>query len=272
VSVAERLASLPMYDLPAIRQVTDSWWTGLRKHFRYAGVHGVPQHLSRPGEGQEFWLRPDLLFSQCCGYPLVTRLGDEVALLGTPCYDTDGCHGSDYRSFVIVRDDCPADSIADLRGGRCAINMAESWSGHHALRLVTAQLIDGGRPAFEVLASGSHGASIDAVRSGAADFAAIDCVLFGLLSHYTPERIESLRIVERTSAMPGLPLIAGRAVSDDEIRRIKEALRAAFDDPALHGTRQRLHLKDIRFTTMADYRRLLVTLDRHAEQGVPPFL
>jgi len=270
--VAERLASLPMYDLPAIRQVTDSWWTGLRKHFRYAGVHGVPQHLSRPGEGQEFWLRPDLLFSQCCGYPLVTRLGDEVALLGTPCYDTDGCHGSDYRSFVIVRDDCPADSIADLRGGRCAINMAESWSGHHALRLVTAQLIDGGRPAFEILESGSHGASIDAVRAGAADFAAIDCVLFGLLSRYTPERIESLRILTRTPSMPALPLIAGGAVSDDEIRRIKEALRAAFDDPALHLARQRLLLDGICFTPTAEYRRLLSALDWLQEQGVPPFL
>lgn len=270
--MVERLASLPMYDLPALRPATNSWWTGLSRHFRRAGVQGVPDRLSRPGEGIEFWLASDLLFSQSCGYPLVARLADKVTLLGTPCYDIDGCEGRDYCSFVIVRADCPADSIADLHGLRCAINMAGSWSGHHALRLAAAPLIDDGRPAFEVQESGSHTASMDAVRSGAADFASVDCVLFGLLSHHRPQKTESLRILARTPAMPGLPLIAGAAASNDDIRYMKRGLRAAFDDPALDDVRKLLRLKDIRFTEMADYCRLSAALTRVGEQRVPPFL
>lgn len=261
-----------MYDLPVVKRATDAWWTGLSGHFRRAGVRAVPHHLTRPGEGSEFWLSPDLLFSQSCGYPLVTRLAGSVTLLGTPCYDIDGCEGPDYCSFVIVRADFPADSMADLRGSRCAINMAESWSGHHALRLAAASLIDNNQPAFEILTSGCHAASIDAVRSGSADFAAVDCVLFGLLSRYRPQQTESLRVVARTPAMPGLPLIAGGAASNADIGRMRQCLRMATDDPALREVRQRLRLTDIRLTTLADYQRLSAALVRLGAMRVPRFL
>lgn len=270
--MAEWIASLPMYDLAAARRATDSWWTGLSAHFRCAGVHDVPDRLSRPGEGPAFWLAPGLLFSQSCGYPLVAQLAGRVTLLGTPCYDMDGCEASDYCSFVIVRADLPASGIADLRGQRCAINMAGSWSGHHALRLVTGALIDNGRPAFEVLPSGGHAASIDAVRSGVADFAAVDCVSFGLLARCEPNRTDGLRILARTPAMPGLPLIAGGAVSEADIRGMKQGLRAAIDDPSLERVRSLLGLKAIRFTGMADYGRLFTALGRLEEQRIPRFI
>jgi len=261
-----------MYDLPALRPATEAWWAGLAAHFRRAGMRGVPDRLSRSGEGPDFWLAPDLLFSQCCGYPLVTRLAGRVTLLGTPCYDIDGCDGPDYCSFVIVRADFPARDIADLRGRRCAINMAGSWSGHHALRLVAAPLVDNGRPAFEALVSGSHAASTDAVRAGAADFASVDCVSFGLLSHYEPHRTDGLRVLARTPAMPGLPLIAGGAASEADICGMTQGLRAAFDDPALAGARIQLGLKAVRFTGMADYKRLSAALEHLEEQRIPPFV
>lgn len=270
--MADRIASLPMYDFPAVRPATESWWTGLSAHFRRAGVPGVPDRLSWPGEGPAFWLAPGLLFSQSCGYPLVTLLAGRVTLLGTPCYDMDGCDGFDYRGSIIVRADFPASGVADLRGRRCAVNKAGSWSGHHALRLVAGALIEAGRPAFEVLPSGSHAASIDAVRSGAADFASLDCVSFGLLSRYEPHRTDGLRILARTPAMPGLPLIAGGTVSEADIRRMKQGLHAAFDDPALESVRSRLGLKAIRFTGMADYGRLSAELERLDEQRIPPFI
>ncbi len=270
--MADRIASLPMYDFPAVRPATESWWAGLSAHFRRAGVRGVPDRLSRPGEGPASWLAPDLLFSQSCGYPLVTLLAGRVTLLGTPCYDMDGCDGADYRSFIIVRADFPAGGIADLHGRRCAINKAGSWSGHHALRLVAGALIDNGRPAFDVWLSGSHAASIDAVRSGAADFASLDCVSFGLLSRYEPHRTDGLRVLARTPVMPGLPLIAGGGVSEADVLGMKQGLRAALDDPALESVRNRLGLKAIRFTGMADYGRLSAALARLDEQRIPPLI
>jgi ABC-type phosphate/phosphonate transport system substrate-binding protein len=270
--VAERLASLPMYDLPALRPATDAWWAGLSAHFRRAGVRGVPDRLSRPGEGPGFWLSPDLLFSQSCGYPLVTRLAGCVTLLGTPCYEIDGSEGSDYRSLVIVRANSPATNISDLRGRCCAVNMAGSWSGHHALRLIAGPLIDDGRPAFEVSLSGSHAGSVDALRTGAADFAAVDCVSFGLLSRHEPHRVAGLRILARTPAMPGLPLVAGGDVPESDVQAMQQGLRAAIEDPELRGARDRLRLKAVDFTGLADYDRLSAALQRLEDTRIPPFV
>ena len=138
-------------------------------------------------------------------------------------------------------------------------------------RLV-ATLVDDGRPAFEALVSGGHAASIDAVRSGTADFASLDCVSFGLLSRYEPHRMDGLRVLARTPAMPGLPLIAGGTASEADIRGMKRGLREAFEDPALESARNRLGLKAIRFTGIADYGRLSTALERLDEQCIPPFI
>lgn len=250
-----------MYDLPALREATDSWWTGLAGRFRRAGLKGVPDGLTRPGEGPEFWLGGDLLFSQACGYPLITSLAGRVGLLGTPCYDMDGCDGPDYCSFVIVRKDSRAAGIADLRGRRCAVNMAGSWSGHHALRLVAAPLVENGRPAFDVVLSGGHVASIDAVASGSADFASVDCVMFGLLSRYEPERTDALRVLQRTPAMPGLPYIAGGTVPARDVEQMRAGLRSAMESPDLAEARSALGIEGIACLDACDYEMLRARLD-----------
>jgi ABC-type phosphate/phosphonate transport system substrate-binding protein len=258
-----------MYDLPAARETTDSWWAGLAAHFRRAGLSGVPDRLTRPGEGPEFWLRPGLLFSQACGYPLVTALTGKVGLLGTPCYDMDGCEGPDYSSFVVVRADSPAADIGDLCGRRCAINIADSWSGHHALRLLLAPLIEKGRAVFDTVLSGGHAASIAAVSSGTADFASVDCVTFGLLARTEPGRVAGLRVLARTAPMPGLPLIAGGAVRDDEVVRMRDGLRGALRDPGLAANRRQLAIQDITSTGAEDYRRISDALAELEAAGIP---
>ena len=95
---------------------------------------------------------------------------------------------------------------------------------------------------------------------------------FGLLSRHQPHRTEGLRILARTRAMPGLPLIAGGTASDADIRGMKRGLREAFEYPALENVRNRLGLKAIRFTEMAEYGRLSAALERLDEQRIPPLL
>ena len=80
------VASLPMYDLPAIRDATDHWWRGLARAFRSEGVPDVPDALSRGPDVRDLWRHGGLLFSQTCGYPLMHELKDDVTLLATPCY------------------------------------------------------------------------------------------------------------------------------------------------------------------------------------------
>lgn len=265
----DRIASLPMYDFPFLQDDTDLWWQSVAAQFREAGIAGVPDRLTRPGAGPDFWLGADLLISQTCGYPLITTLAGGAKVLGTPCYDMDGCEGWDYSSFMIVRKDFPAKSIYDLRGARCAVSGPNSWSGHHALRLVVAPLVDDGCPSFEASVSGGHPQSIDAVVSGAADFAAVDCVSFGLLSRHQPERVAGLRVLGRTPSAPGLPLIAGGNVSDAEFALMRDGLRAALDDPALADCRSRLAIRDIRFTDDKEYRLMSDALAQLEAIGIP---
>lgn len=247
--MADRVASLPMYDLPELRAVTDAWWTGLARHFRAAGVDDIPGRPTRPGEGTAFWQRPDLLLSQSCGYPVATVLSDKIQVVATPCYRFPGCDGPYYSSTIIVAADADIPNLADLRGRRCAVNMRNSWSGHHALRMLPAvDLTSGG-----VVISGGHRTSIAMVAGGEADFAAIDCVTYGLLSRHAPAEVAGVRVLDMTPLAPGLPMIAGLAVGEDELTGLRSGLHAAMEDPALDEVRRELGLAGLADLTLSDY-------------------
>ena len=99
------VASLPMYDLPALRQATDDWWAGLARALAATGLDGVPQHLERQLGLDKVWRHPGLLISQTCGYPLTHALAGQVRVVATPAYGVEGCDGAAYRSVFVVRDD-----------------------------------------------------------------------------------------------------------------------------------------------------------------------
>lgn len=268
-----RVASLPMYDIPETAVFTDAWWAGLAIHFAAAGVAGVPEKLTRPGEGMAFWQRPEVLFSQTCGYPLIASLSEEVTLLATPTYDVPGCKDADYCSFIVVRADSSWNEFPDLRGAACAINGRESWSGHHALRLMIAEEVSDGRENFcRPVLSGSHAGSIEAVAEGRADFAAVDCVTHATLLRYRPAMLAGTRVLARTPSMPGLPLIAGKAAAQNDIAAMCEGLKAAMSDPVLAQTREKLGITGVRFLTLGEYSRMTTALEAIAAAGIGPLL
>src|SRR5581483_1836272 len=127
------LASLPMYDLEEVVKATDAWWAGLARAFRHEGVRDVPARLTRRGTAEDHWAASDLLFTQCCGYPLTHAFADLLQVVATPCYDAPGCCGPAYCSFVVVREDMRARDVEDLRGSTAAVNATTSQSGYSAL-------------------------------------------------------------------------------------------------------------------------------------------
>lgn len=194
-----RPASLPMYHAPA--DALAAFWAGLRAHMRREGLADVPERLATPGPLREHWLDPDLLLSQTCGYPLATALAGRVQLVGTPRYAAEGCDGPCYRSLVLVRDRDPARAVADLRGRRAAFNERDSQSGYNALRALAAPLAEAGRFFGSTVETGAHRRSLDLVRTGAADVAAVDCVTLALLRRDEPERVAGLRGLDRKSVV-----------------------------------------------------------------------
>ena len=205
----------------------DRFWSVLRDAMRREGLAEVPRDLAWPEDLDIHWRDPDLLLSQTCGYPFATVLKSEVQLVGTPRYEAEGCEGPRYSSFVVVRAGDPAQSLADLRGHRAAINMIGSHSGWNVLRAVVAPLARAGRFFTSILETGSHHDSMRAVVSGEADVAAIDCVTFALARRNRSELTAPLRILARSPTAPGLPFITSRYTSADDLARLRAALTSA---------------------------------------------
>lgn len=234
------LASLPMYDLAELRSATDAWWAGLRRALCAAGVAGVPARLLRGGGFGMEWHDPTLLLSQCCGWDLTHGLANSVQPIATPVYAAPGCSGPYYRSVIIVRSADPASHLIDLRGRVCAVNMTGSQSGYNTLRYSVARIARG-RPLFgEIVISGSHVTSIEWVRNGQADVAAIDCVTFELLRQHRPLAMAGLRILALSRRAPSLPYITRNNAPADLLKRLWVGLQAALADPELKSARTAL--------------------------------
>lgn len=248
-----RVACLPMYDLPELRAATDAWWAGLSLYLAEAGVADAPAVLTRGEDVVALAADPDLLLGQTCGYPLVHALRGRVTYVGTPCYVAPGCSGSDYRSFLVLRADDPAGSLAELRGRRAAINGRDSQSGMNALRCLVAPHAESGRFFSQVLVSGAHRRSLALLREGAADIAAIDCVTLALLGRLDPSALEGLEARFETAPAPALPYVTRHGVEPGLLAALRAALSAALADPALGEVRAALLLQGMDFDRAADY-------------------
>lgn len=238
--MAAWIASLPQYDLPELRAVTDDWWRGLTRHLRRHGISEVPDELTRTDDDEAVWRDPNILVTQTCGYPLMTELKEYLRPVVTPVYRCEGCIGGTYSSALIIRDASEINTLEDLRGKKAAINNWNSHSGMNALRLTIAPLAWEGRFFGDVVLSGGHVKSVDAVRDGLADVAAIDSVTWALLGQECPSAREGVKVLMWTRDAPSLPY-AIRANADEELfNRVQVALLEAGIDPDLSEQRERL--------------------------------
>lgn len=239
---AGMLASLPMYDLSAVRAATDHWWQGLAHHMRRAGIRDVPAGLTR--DPAPSWIDPRLLISQACGYPLTHALDGCIEPVCTPVYAAPGCNGARYSSALVIAEGSPARSLSDLCGARCAYNAADSHSGYNVLRSMVAPLANGEAFFAGLLETGAHGASLDAVAAGEADLCAVDAVTHALVARHEPERLAGTRVLTFSPTAPGLPLVAGPCVTADIRARLQDAVVAAITDPDLEPVRTDLLIGD----------------------------
>ncbi len=250
------IASLPMYDLPALRRATDDWWAGLARGLTAAGLLGVPPELERDLGLDEVWHHPSLLLSQTCGYPLTHALAGRVRLVATPVYDVEGCEGATYRSAFLVRDGDPAARLADLRGRRVAVNARDSQSGYNCLRYALASLAGGGPLFAEVVTTGDHEASLEAVRGNRADLAAVDAVTFALTARCEPSAVAGLRVLGWSAAAPALPYVTRAGAGEAELAALRDGLMKAAADPELAAARAALSLAGFEVLPLEAYHQI----------------
>ncbi len=251
------IANFAMYDLPEVTAATDALWAGMARALVREGLDGVPEVLTRGVDLDRIWRSPELLFSQTCGYPLIHDYKDALRMVATPVYDAAGCQGPNYVSLIVVRMEDPVRDLTGLRGRTAAVNSATSQSGYSALRATVAHLAHQGRFFGKVVMSGSHGASLALVAAGKADVCAADCVTHALLARHRPEALESLRVLARSPAAPGLPYVTRAGAGDDLVARLRAALFAALEDPDLASARAALLLAGAEVLPLSAYQPIL---------------
>lgn len=250
-------ASLPQYDLPSVRQATDAWWAGIRRHLMAQGVEPVPKSLLRTTDAEADWRRPDLLVSQTCGYPLMTELRGALRAVATPVYTCPGCEGPRYRSALIIREEDNTKELSGFRGRKVAVNNPNSHSGMNVLRYLLAPLAKGGPFFSEIVWSGGHAFSLEAVKAGQADLAAIDCVTFALLQRDMPEAVQGLRVMDWTPSAPSLPYAMRHEAPLALRQAVFTALEEAAQDSSLNEVRATLMIEGVVASDDGDYRLML---------------
>ncbi len=264
-------AALPMYNVSArLRAGYGALLEALLDQAGATDACGVIERVpdaDLPAALPEFWLRPDLLLSQTCGYPWLHTLRGHATLVATPCFDVPGCDGSDYSSVLVARDDSGIRTLDDARGRVAVANERHSNSGMNALRHAVAPLARNGTFFGAVKWSGSHAASLRMVRKGAADLAAIDCVTYAYLQQEKAASVEGLVTLGFTAQSPGLPVIAGSAVPDVVVRRLRNALL----EPEAPLRKAMSALRIVRFARRdeQDYARIGLLEDEAISLGYP---
>jgi ABC-type phosphate/phosphonate transport system substrate-binding protein len=230
---------------PVVVEAQRRLWAFLRDRLRAAGMRDLPEALDETIAHHEAWLDPRLVFAQTCGFPFVKNLRGRVRLVATPVYEAPGCVGPTMCSVIVVREERAPQSLAACAGLTAAINERGSNSGYNLLRAAVAPYA-GGRPFFaEVKETGGHLASLEAVRSGAADLAAIDCITYDLMRRHAPERLQGSHVLAQTPSGPNLPFITRLSASDEDVTALRAALKAAIVARELVNARTILGLKDV---------------------------
>jgi len=257
--------SLPMYGVS--QEDVLPFWQALRGWLVKLGVKQVPHSLVWPEDLLDHWCDTNLLLSQTCGYPLVELLPD-VNVVGVFSYQVAECEGPYYRSILIARKDDAGKKLADFRHRKVAFNSEHSQSGYNTLRGLVAPLAEEGKFFAESVASGSHYQSIELVKQGAADIAAIDCISLELLRRANPESLKGIKKVGETALAPGLPLITSAQTSPAQLALLRQALRLTIEDPACAEAREKLLIKDFSVLPRSAYGAISELKQQAAELGV----
>ena len=235
----------------------EAFWQALAQLLRDAAgapvLGPIPAQLTWPADYHAHWANDDFLISQTCGYPLTTELFDKVQVLGAFAYDAPGAEGVQCTSQLICRTTDTRNVLADFQGSTLAYNATNSQSGYNALRALLATSSDV-HPFFgNTVAVGSHGKSIESVRTGPADMAAIDCVTLALWQRNNPTLAPQIRVFSHTAPYPGLPLVTALGTPPAAVAALRAGLATIASEARFANIRAPLLIRGFAPLELADY-------------------
>ena len=257
--------ALPMY--LGAPDAVQAIWSHLRTALHAHGLRDLPDAVVWPTDLHAHWLAPNLLLSQTCGYPLTHALQGKVQLLGCFRYKAPGCEGINCRSVLIARTEHASFNLENFRNRRVAFNSSDSQSGYNALRALVAPLAKQGCFFNDAIVTGGHRQSVDAVRDGQADLAAIDCVTWALLQKTTPQATQGLREIGFSAPYPGLPLITSITTAPEQLQVLRAGLQGIFSLSTATGALDHLLIGGFETPTLATYQPCVTMQENAAKSG-----
>lgn len=76
---------------------------------------GVRRYAPAAADLAVQWRQPNLLFAQTCGYPLMTQLRGQVAVLAVPSYDLPDCAPGEHCSLFVAAEGQARQRLGDFR-------------------------------------------------------------------------------------------------------------------------------------------------------------
>ena len=231
-------AQLPFYAVRFVTYMSPGFPPQLFERFaEYLGADLVfEQDRSGPAPGDDPFADGRFDLGWVCStsfVDLASRAPDpSVQLAGVAWVpdDPDSDGRPVYFGDVVVAADSRVGSIMDLAGARIGCNDQISLSGHHALRFELEERGEDPDTFAELVFTGGHHRSLDLVVAGELDAAVVDSVV-RLGRSRNDADVATLRVVARLGPWPVQPLVARSAMSDEEVRRLRDRLLAANDDP-----------------------------------------
>jgi ABC-type phosphate/phosphonate transport system substrate-binding protein len=255
------VANARMYSVtPAVKK---AWQDVLHFVLATAGLpwrvidHDAPAPLSA------LWSRDDLGLALMCGLPFSQRARQPL-LLAAPVPSPARYQGQPiYFTDLAVRADSQFRTLEDTFGGVVGYTVAESLSGHIALRrhLLRHRPSSGTRLYREAVGGLIHGRGvIEALADGRIDVGPIDSYYHDLLRRSDPGFAAQVRVLATTDAAPIPPFVATAAMDSATLARLREALAAVGQTAELSAQRDVLLLKGFAVPDPLQYRQLT---DRH---------
>jgi ABC-type phosphate/phosphonate transport system substrate-binding protein len=234
------VATLPMYDLPEVRDATSALLTRIAGELTSAGwtVEPIITTFADHAALVKHWRDPDVALSHSCGLPFLEDLIGYNHILGTFQWKGVSDDRGHYRSVIVVRRD-DTRTIDQLTGAQPIINTPESLSGWCSLG---AALDEVGYSADDFptsIASGGHSKSIELVTLGIGDFASIDGATLRLLERHRPDAVAGVRSIGLGPRVAATPLIT-RLNCPIPIEAVQRAITRSVADPLLANARDRL--------------------------------
>lgn len=139
-----------------------------------------------------------------CGYPFLQHRA-ELSLLGVPVWRGEPL----YQSYLIVAEDDPATSLADLRGGTHAFSDPDSNSGFLVTASDLARMGEVPDKFFSrAIFTYGHRNVVRAVAGGLTRSGSVDGYVWEVLSNVEPDLTDRIKIIDRSEKLGFPPFVA----------------------------------------------------------------